>query len=126
MLKHSIAASLLLAGIIHLLPLAGVLGAERLSALYGLDFSDPNLSILMRHRAVMFGLLGAMLVAAAFKPAWQPPAFAAGLVSAASFLALAWSTGGYNGLIGRVVTADIVAVVALLAGSALYLLRPQA
>jgi hypothetical protein len=33
-----------------------------------------------------------------------------------SFLLLAWSTGGYNALIGRVVTADIIALIALLIG----------
>jgi hypothetical protein len=49
---------LFLVAIIHLLPLSGVLGSERLAALYGLSFNEPNLAILMRHRAVLFGLLG--------------------------------------------------------------------
>ena len=48
-----VSAALLLAALIHLVPLAGVLGADTLATLYGLDFSEPNLSILMRHRAVL-------------------------------------------------------------------------
>ena len=64
-----IAVLLLVAGVIHLLPLVGVLGGERLNALYGIALDEPNLQILMRHRAVLFGLLGALLVAAAFNPA---------------------------------------------------------
>ena len=78
------------------------MGAERLAALYGLDFSEPNLSILMRHRAVLFGLFGAFLVFAAFRPSLQAIAFIAAFVSVLSFLLLAWSSGGYNTLVGRV------------------------
>jgi hypothetical protein len=119
-MRYLVSASLILAGIIHLLPLSGLLGAERLAALYGLDFSEPNLSILMRHRAVLFGLLGAFLVVAAFRPALQPLAFVAAFVSVLSFVLLAWSSGDYNPQVGRVVTADLVALVALVIGAAAY------
>lgn len=111
------------AGIIHLLPLAGVLGSDRLASLYGLPFNEPNLEILMRHRAVLFGLLGVFLVFAAFKPAYQTAAYVAGLVSVVSFLYLAWSVGGYNELIGRVLKADIVALVCLVVGGAAHGIR---
>jgi len=119
-MRYLVSASLILAGIIHLLPLSGLLGADRLTALYGLDFSEPSLSILMRHRAVLFGLLGAFLVFAAFRPSLQPLAFIAAFVSVLSFLLLAWSSGDYNPQVGRVVTADLVALVALVIGAAAY------
>lgn len=110
---------LLVAGIIHLLPLSGVLGSERLSALYGLSFAEPNIAILMRHRAVLFGLLGVFIIYAAFRAALQPLALFAGLVSVVSFLWISGSVGSYNELLGRIVVADIVALVCLvLAGSA--------
>lgn len=115
-----ISLMLIITGIIHLLPLSGVLGAERLSALYGMAFNDPNLAILMRHRAVLFGLLGLFLIGAAFKPAWQPLAFGAGFISVLSFIWLAWSVGGYNMQINRVVIADIGALVCLIVGSIAY------
>ena len=117
-----ISAMLVIAGIIHVLPLAGVVGSERLAALYGVDFSDPNLAILMRHRAVLFGLLGVFLIYAAFRPGQQPVAFVAGLISAAAFLGLAWATEGYNSLMAKVVAADVVALVCLATGAATYLL----
>ena len=59
---------LLVAGVIHLLPLPGALGAGALARLYGLEpaaLADPNLALLLRHRAVLFGVVGALLVAAA-------------------------------------------------------------
>jgi hypothetical protein len=70
----------------------------------------------MRHRAVLFGLLGAFLAVAAFRPPLQGIAFVAGFVSVLSFLGLAWSTGGYNHLVGRIITADLVALVSLMIG----------
>jgi hypothetical protein len=114
---------LVVAGIIHLLPVSGVLGAERLAQLYGVSFGEPNLALLMRHRAVLFGLLGLFLIFAAFRPALQPLAFAAGFVSVVSFLWLAWPVDGLNAEVRRVVLADIVALVCLLLGAAAHVKR---
>jgi hypothetical protein len=123
-MRTLISASLIVVGLIHLLPLPGVLGADKLSALYGIPVSEPNLAILMRHRAVLFGLLGVALIVAAFKPAWQPAALAAGWVSVVAFLALAWSTGSYNAQVGRVVIADVIALISLLVGTAAWVHQP--
>ncbi|MFM8780993.1 MAG: phosphopantetheine adenylyltransferase [Gemmatimonadota bacterium] len=112
---------LVVVGVIHLLPLSGVFGGGQLSALYGLPFDEPNLVILMRHRAVLFGLLGLFLCVAAFRPAWQTIAFVAGFVSVVSFLWLARSIGGYNASLARVVVADIAALVCLVIGMAAQL-----
>lgn len=116
-------AALLMAAIIHLLPLAGVLGAEPLQRLYGLPVAEPNLEILLRHRAVLFGLLGSFLLIAAFRPAWHGAALAAGLISVLSFLLLAWRVGGYNAEIGRVVLVDVVALAVLIVGSVAFVWR---
>lgn len=119
-MRYLISAMLVIVGVIHLLPVAGVLGSERLASLYGISVVEPNLAILMRHRAVLFGLLGLFMLFAAFKPSLQIAALVAGFVSVVSFLALAWSVGDYNAEIGRVVVADIVALVCLLVGLAAY------
>jgi hypothetical protein len=125
-MRYLISATLLVAAVIHLLPVAGVLGAARLSTLYGLTMDEPNLVILMRHRAVLFGLLGVFLAIAAFRPALQPMAFIAGFVSVLSFLYLAWSVGGYNAQVGRVFMADIVALVSLVIGAGAWAFTPRA
>jgi len=111
----------MIAGVIHLLPLSGMFGGEKLSALYGLSLDEPNIAILMRHRAILFGILGFFLIFAAFKPAYQPIAFIAGFASVLSFLWLAWSVGNYNAQIARVFSADIVALACLVIAASVYL-----
>jgi hypothetical protein len=110
----------LVPGVIHLMPLVGLTGAEGLARLYGLDFSDPNLEILMRHRAVLFGLVGGLLLGAAFHAALRGAALIVGFVSLMSFLALAWSVGGYNDAVHRVVVADLIALACLVAAALLH------
>ena len=107
-------------GLIHLLPLVGVLGADRLQSLYGIAIEGPDLQILMRHRAVLFGLLGVFFIVSAFLPGLQAIALAVGLIAVVSFLILAWTTDGYNASMARVVMMDILALVLLLIGTAGY------
>jgi hypothetical protein len=108
-----IKAMLIVAGVIHMLPLTGLIGATHLERLYGTTFSEPNLLIMMRHRAVLFGLLGAVMIYAAFRAEIASIAISGGLISAAAFVYLAWSVGGYNTAISRIVIADCIAVVCL-------------
>lgn len=116
---------LIISGIIHILPSTGILGSERLSILYGLSFDDPSLSILMRHRAILFGLLGGFMILAAFREQLQIHALIAGFVSVLSFLALCSITEGYNDAINKIIIADVVALVALLIASAAYIYKTQ-
>ena len=114
---------LLVVGIIHILPLSGVLSAARLFELYGMTFDDPNLEILMRHRAVLFGLLGIFLICSAFMSSLQLPALIAGFLSVVSFLYLSYSVGGYNEQVNRIVIADKVALVCLVVALVSYLVK---
>ncbi|HYD82071.1 MAG TPA: phosphopantetheine adenylyltransferase [Paucimonas sp.] len=115
-----ISISLVVAAIIHLLPLAGAAGPHALSALYGVPFDDPNLQVLMRHRAAMFGILGGFLLHAAFARRLQAIAILMGLASAGSFVWIAFAVGGYNAALNRVVQADLLAIGCLLAGGGLW------
>lgn len=114
---------LLVVGVIHILPLSGVLSAVRLFDLYGISFDDPNLEILMRHRAVLFGLLGIFLICSIFIPNFQLAALIAGFVSVISFLYLSYYIGGYNDQVSRIVMADKVALVCLVIGSISYVIN---
>ena len=113
----------IIAGIIHLLPLAGVLGAERLQMLYGITVSDPNLEIILRHRAVMFGIVGGYLCVAAFRPEMQINALVIGFLSVLTFIGLALLVGQYNEQIRRVIVADVVALVCLVIATVMVALK---
>ena len=119
-MRYLVSAMLVVVAIIHLLPLSGLLGTERLTALYGITVDEPNLAILMRHRAVLFGLLGLFFLIAAFRPGLQGIAFAGGFASVLSFLYLAWSVGNYNPQVGRVFVADVIALICLVIGDMAY------
>jgi hypothetical protein len=103
----------LVAAAINLAPLAGAFAPERMSALYGVSLDDANLQILMRHRAVLFGLVGGLLLAAAFHPPLRTLGYAVGFASMLSFLLIAWGVGGYGAGIRRVVALDLVGIAAL-------------
>ena len=111
-------ALILVVGLVNLLPVSGVLSANRLQALYGIAIADADLLILVRHRAVLFGIVGGLLVASAFRVPLRPIGIAAGLISMLSFVLIAWLVGNHNAELRRVVVVDLVASVALL-GAAL-------
>ena len=112
-MKHVVTALFLIAGLINLYPLVGVLSADQLVQLYAVEVAGPELEILLRHRAILFGLLGGFMIVAAFKPAWRAPALVGGLISMLGFVVLALSIGSESEAIRRIVIADIVASIVL-------------
>ena len=115
-MKYVSIVALLVAGIIHLLPVPGVMGVNTLARLYGIEANDPNAAILLQHRALLFGVLGVLMLSAIALPWLRLTALTVALFSAASFIVVAMAVGGYNPAIGRVVVADVVASVLLAAG----------
>lgn len=112
---------LVMVAVIHLLPAVGVGGRAPLERLYGTAVDEPNLLVLMRHRAVLFGLLGAFLLAAAFDRRLHLAGLVGGLASVGSFLVLAGRTGDLNGHVRRVCLVDAVAAACLVAGLVVHL-----
>lgn len=122
-MRFVIPAVLIAVALIHILPLAGVISASRLGQLYGVAISDPNLEILLRHRAVLFGLLAAFLACAAFRPALHGLALGAAWASVLSFLLLAYSVGGYNSALSTVIKVDWLAVGLLSVATVVLVIR---
>lgn len=116
---------LLIVGLINFLPVMGLFSPARMQAMYGVDLADPNLSILMRHRALMFGLLGGFIMVAAFNPLLQPAAFILGFVSMVGFMLIAWQAGPYSAGISKVVLADAIGTVLLIVAAGLYFFLRQ-
>jgi hypothetical protein len=115
-MRWLVPAMLALVALIHLAPLAGVLGVARMEAAYGVEIAGPDLAVLMRHRAVLFGLLGGFMLVAIFVRALQPWALGIALLAAGAFVLLAWTTPGHNGNLAKVALVDVAAVVFALVG----------
>jgi hypothetical protein len=113
--------------LVHALPVAGVLGAGKLAQLYGTPVQDAGVELLLRHRAVLFGLLASFMGYAALRPGLHRLALLAGLGSVASFLLLAWLQRG--GALGAplmlVVWVDAVALALQLVALAVHLRGPH-
>lgn len=111
---------LLLAGLVKGLPVVGVLSGSVLERLYGLSITDPDLVTLMRHRAVLFGLLGTLLISSIFVTLWRSLAITAGLVSLWSYCALAWMQGDASPALMRLFWIDLVTSVGLASAGVLH------
>jgi hypothetical protein len=81
-----------------------------------MDFEGADLQLLMRHRAVLFGLVGGLLLLAAFKPRLRLVASVLGLLSMASFMLLAWPLQEHGAALQRVFWADAVGCAVLVIG----------
>ena len=103
------------AALIHVPPVVGALGPERVTAMYGVRADSPELALLLRHRAILFGILAGLLIACAWITDLRPAALTAALVSDTTFLALAHPATALNDPVRRVVRADIVSIALLLA-----------
>lgn len=112
-----------IAAAIHLLPGVGVLGRSVLTRAYGIEIVDPNLELLLTHRAVLFAVLGVGFLVAAFRRAWQIPALVAALTCTLTFVVFAWMTTSRTPQIDRVALVDLV--VGMLLAVALFARRTQ-
>ena len=108
-----VVVGLLVGGIVNLLPLPGAISAAGLARLYAIDTTDADLVIMLRHRSMVFVILGVLMLAAIWWPHLRAAAILAGLASTAGFVLIALQVGRYSRAIRRVVIADIIAVAAL-------------
>ena len=57
-----------------------------LATVYAVEVNDPNTAILLQHRALLFGVLGVLMLSAIALPGLRVTALTVALVSAASFI----------------------------------------
>lgn len=99
-------------GVLNLIPAVAFVRPSMFERLYAVRADTAELRVVMRHRAVLLGCVGAALIAAAIDRTWLWPAVIIAVVSKASFLAVYALEGRPVGL-RRVALADVVAVVCL-------------
>lgn len=111
--ERTISGLLILVGLVNGLPVAGVLSADVLADAYGIAAPAGDLLVLMRHRALLLGILGTIIIVSAFRRHLQPTAIAAGLLSMLGFVALAVAQGEVGAMLHKVVVIDVVASIGL-------------
>lgn len=114
-MKYPTTALLVVAGIINIVPIVGVLSAEHLVRLYDVPLDNNDLIILLRHRAVLFGLLGGFILYSVFRKSLQFLACIAGLVSMLAFILIAYSSSDFGAPMQKIIVADIIGSLALAA-----------
>ena len=113
-------ACLVIVGVINTLPVIGMLGADRINAAYGLTLNSPDLEILLRHRALLFGIIGGFVLASIAIPPLRLAALILAGISMVGFLIISWQVGGANAELQRIAQIDIIAIAALVGAVALH------
>ncbi len=119
-MRYLVLLLFLATGLINLVPVAGAVSDLQLSRLYGTGALHPDVSLLLRHRAILFGIVGALLVCAAFQPSIRGIATLAGLVSMVSFCVLVLLIQHGNPDLLRIAWIDVAASLALVLAYGLH------
>ncbi|WP_295873061.1 hypothetical protein [uncultured Zhongshania sp.] len=110
---------LVVVGLINIIPVVGVISGQKIESAYAVTLAGNDLIILLRHRALLFGILGGFILFSAFNPFYQLAAMIMAGISMIGFAILVLGTGGYNDAIAKVLYVDILGIVFLLAAAVL-------
>ncbi|QBS44287.1 phosphopantetheine adenylyltransferase [Nocardia sp. CS682] len=119
MRRHVGLALLAVAGLLNSAPAVGAVAPQGMYAAYGIAPAGRDLEVVLRHRAVLFAVLGVGLLVAVFRPALRPIAVRANAISMGSFLVLVVAGGPVGPGLVRVAAVDVAGLVALGVGVAL-------
>lgn len=114
MLDKIVSIILIIVGIINLLPLVVFFDPAKTAKLYGVPIEGESLLILMRHRGVLLGLVGAMLIYVAFRREFRLFAIALALISKLTFIFLTFTAPDYTNEVRQVALIDVGAIILLL------------
>ncbi len=116
--------SLLIAGIINILPSFITFLPDKIRDSYGIDIIDSNYELLLRHRAVLFAIVGGIMIYAAITKNNYSLALITGMVSMCSFILLYFLVDGpINEELRKIMLIDIAGIVILALGYACYLMK---
>ena len=101
-------ALLIIIGLINFLPVIGVISSARITQAYSVELVSNDLAILLRHRALLFGIIGGFIMYSAFAPQYQLVAMVMAAISMVGYLGVMWSVGGYNPSLFKVAVVDMV------------------
>jgi len=116
--------TLFIAGVINLLPSVLAFLPDKISKSYGIEIPNENYELLLRHRAILFGIIGGLMIYSAVAKKHYEVSTVIGLISMISFIVLFFQIGGdINSDLKKVMTIDIVGTVILCIGFILLKLK---
>ncbi len=118
-MNNVIAVLLFIVGLINFLPVMGVLSAAKLSQAYSINLESNDIVILMRHRALLFGVIGGFIFYSLYEPFHQPAAMLMAAISMVGYLYFVWAVGDYNDAVRKVARIDWVGLACLMLASVL-------
>ena len=124
-MQHFITSTFIIVGLINFAPITGLLGAERLIAGSGIDSPSNDMVLLLQHRAVLFGIIGAVIILAAFQKNLRPLASSMALISMISFLFLFDFSQNPNPKIMLIAQIDLVATLLLILAMLISFMRQK-
>ncbi len=112
--------TLFIAGGINMLPSILTFLPEKISKSYGIEMPNVNFELLLRHRAVLFGIVGGLMIYSAITKKYYSISVTVGLISMISFIILYFLMNGINMELEKVMKIDLVAAIILIVGFMLY------
>ena len=118
--------TLFIAGLINLLPSLLAFLPDKISKSYGVEIPNANYELLLRHRAILFGIIGGLMIFSAILKKYYELSTIAGLVSMTSFIIFYFLIGNnINSELKKVMIIDVFATVILCIGFILFLLKSK-
>jgi len=112
---------LFIAGVINFLPSILAFIPSKISTSYGVEISNSNYELLLRHRAVMFGIIGGIMIYSAITKRNYSMAVLIGLISMISFFILyKLQSGEINPELNKVMKIDVAGIIILIVGFILF------
>ncbi|MBD2465485.1 hypothetical protein H6G89_31285 [Oscillatoria sp. FACHB-1407] len=121
-LSRRIAIALLVViGMLTASPSITAFHSSGITALYGVVLENNAALLLVRHRQIILGLLGATLICGAFFDSLRMMAITVNVLSKSVFLALSLTTSTLTPGLQQIVYFDVVSIVLLLISAFIFL-----
>jgi hypothetical protein len=118
--------TLFVAGLINLLPSMLAFLPDKISKSYGIEIPNANYELLLRHRAILFGIIGGLMIFSSIVKKYYEIATIAGLISMTSFILLYFLIDrDISSELKKVMVIDILASLILLIGLVIFLITSK-
>ncbi len=113
--------ALFISGIINFLPSLLAFFPEKISKSYGIDLPNKSYELILRHRAVLFGIIGLLMLYSAVTKKHYEISATIGLVSMLSFILLYFLIGKeISTELKKVMFIDVIGTIILIIGIISY------